>query len=52
MVYHLQASLVRDWKFDNEVREKILVGGLFDLNLLPAAKQKGLNDAHCESSWL
>ena len=44
--------MVRDWKFDNEVKENILVDGLLDLNLLPAAKQRGLNDAHCASSWL
>ena len=52
VVYHLQASMVRDWKFDNEVKANILVDGLLDLNLLPAAKQRGLHDAHCASSWL
>ena len=42
VTYQLQASIVRDWKFDHEVQEPLRVSGIFDLNLLPAAKQKGI----------
>ena len=32
---------MRDWKFDHKVKEHITVNGIFDLNLIPAAKQEG-----------
>ena len=37
----MKANIVRDWKFDHKVKEHITVNGIFDLNLIPAAKQEG-----------
>ena len=39
--YHLQATVVRDWKFDHEVTEPVTIRGILDLNLMPAARQEG-----------
>ena len=39
--YYVKANIVRDWKWDYKVKEHIMVNGICDLNLLPAAKQEG-----------
>ena len=39
--YYVKANIVRDWKWDHKVKQHIMVNGICDLNLLPAAKMEG-----------
>ena len=39
--YYVKANIVRDWKWDHNVKQHFMVNGILDLNLQPSAQTPG-----------